>query len=91
MLEYANEEASSRARNRKPYTVTLSYTLKEGTQVLAGGQDEKQFLEDEGELRVDSIVDSTGGGVPNADLIIRLQTLSGQEGYWMDTGILENI
>ncbi len=91
MLEYANEEASSRARNRKPYTVTLSYTLKEGTQVLAGGQDEKQFLEDEGELRVDSIVDSTGGGVPNADLVIRLQTLSGQEGYWMDTGILENI
>lgn len=91
MLEYSSEEASARARNRKPYAVTLTYSLTEGTQLLAGGQDEKQFLEDEGEIRVESINDSGNNSIAPSDLVIRLQTLYEQEGYWMDTGILENI
>ncbi len=90
MLEYAGEEASSRARNRKPYSVTMSYTLREGVTVQEGA-DERQTIEDEGDLRVEEIMDAAGGAIPRGDLVVRLQTLDGQEGYWMDTGIVDNI
>jgi hypothetical protein len=41
---------------------------------------------DEGEFEITEITDRNGASVPKSDLVLHLQTLPLDEGYWLDTG-----
>ena len=51
---------------------------------------EERIERDEGELYITE-VERSDGSSGQGDIIIRLQTLSEEEGYWLDTGLLEII
>ena len=89
-LEYANQDAIARAKNTRPYKVTLSFTMREIDQEAAMIMGEDRIERDEGELSI-ADVERSDGSSGQGDIIIRLQTLSEEEGYWLDTGLLENI
>jgi hypothetical protein len=88
-LEYRNADALKAAAGRLPYTVALEYILK-----AAEGEDESEirrprFLKrTEGLLKIDSIKDKAGNSMPDNNIIVRLQTLRHDAGYWLDTGVL---
>ncbi len=89
-LEYANQEAIARAKNTRPYKLTLSFTMREIDQEAAIMMGEDHIERDEGELSITE-VERNDGSSGQGDIVIRLQTLSEEEGYWLDTGLLENI
>lgn len=89
-LEYANQEAIARAKNTRPYKLTLSFTMREIDPEAAIMMGEDHIQRDEGELSITE-VERSDGSSGQGDIIIRLQTLSEEEGYWLDTGLLENI
>ena len=89
-LEYANQEAIARAKNTRPYKLTLSFTMREVDNEAAMMMGEERIERDEGELYITE-VERSDGSSGQGDIIIRLQTLSEEEGYWLDTGLLEII
>lgn len=89
-LEYANQDAIARAKNTRPYKLTLSFTMREVDEEAAIMMGEQRILRDEGELSILE-VERSDGSSGMGDLVVRLQTLSEEEGYWLDTGLLENI
>lgn len=88
-LEYTSQEAIARAKNLRPYKVTLAFTMREEDETNPADRDNAN-LRDEGELTIVDIERSDGSS-GLGDLNVRLQTLSEEEGYWLDTGVLENI
>ena len=87
-LEYTDQDAVGRAKNLHPYKVTLSFTMREETEATVS--DDGSMARDEGELTI-AEVERNDGSSGMGDLNVRLQTLSEEEGYWLDTGVLENI
>ena len=87
-LEYTDQEAVARAKNLRPYKVALSFTMREETEATVS--DDESMARDEGELTILE-VERSDGSSGMGDLNVRLQTLSEEEGYWLDTGVLENI
>ena len=81
LLTFRDEDARSRAQGRLPYTVSVRLSVSEVW-------DEGPADRDEGEFSIDSVMDRQGNSVNSRDLEIRLQTLSLDEGYWLDTGIV---
>ncbi|THB64317.1 MAG: ssrAB activated protein [Desulfovibrio sp.] len=81
LLDFAHAEARANAQGRTPYKVDLLFTVEES--------DEEQPNQDrdEGELHIEDIEAADGGPVFKGDLVIRLQTLPSDEGYWLDTGV----
>ncbi len=85
LLDFSSEDARSRAAGRTPYQVTVKiYVAPIEDDIYAHNQDER----DEGEFSIVSIVDNQGSNVKCSDLEIRLQTMKIDEGYWLDTGII---
>ena len=74
-LEFANP--ASAARMRLPLTVTLERAAAEE------GQEERRE-----DFRVLEIEDAEGSTMRPTDVVLRLQTLKSEAGYWLDTGIL---
>ena len=87
-LEYTDQEAVARAKNLRPYKVALSFTMREEAETTVS--DDESMARDEGELTILE-VERSDGSSGMGDLNVRLQTLSEEEGYWLDTGVLENI
>ncbi len=82
LLTFSSEEARARASGRLPYQVEVRLSVSE----IWDERDDR----DEGEFTIDTIMDRDGNSVNKKDLIIRLQTLPLDEGYWLDTGIISN-
>ena len=81
LLTFSSEEARARASGRLPYTVSVRLSVSEVW-------DEGPADRDEGEFSIDQVLDKQGNGVDKRDVEIRLQTLPLDEGYWLDTGIV---
>lgn len=81
-VDFTSEEARRRASGRLPYTLTVSFTVTEDET-----RNEEEYR-DEGTLRIEEITDRFGNVVRSSDVEARLQTLPGDEGHWLDTGIV---
>lgn len=90
-LEYRNLDYQREAYGRLPYKLTLQYILEPFEEPDEG---ERRKLgrrrRTEGRLKVAVIEDRTGASVNREAIQIRLQTLRHDEGYWLDTGILNS-
>jgi hypothetical protein len=53
-----------------------------------GSEDEDPNQEIRETFVIDEIIDASGGFKRNTDIVLRLQTMDSQEGYWRDTGRL---
>ena len=98
-LEFASGERLEEAKGRKPYQVALQYILEP----FEDPYDEKLQEElaadrqrsgskrrrTEGRLEVGQVLDRFGEEVKGKPLRVRLQTLRHDEGYWLDTGVLD--
>ena len=74
VLDYRDDRTAQRLRAGDPLRVKFSIVSK---------RDESTET-----LRIDEIVTEGGDSVANAQLILRLQTLQDQNGYWFDTGVI---
>ncbi|MDR2695077.1 MAG: virulence factor SrfB, partial [Deltaproteobacteria bacterium] len=79
LLNFASEAARSKAAGKTPYTVNLRL-------VLAEMRDDAPGERDEGEFEIVDVTNRNGESVPRSDLVMHLQTLPLDEGYWLDTG-----
>jgi hypothetical protein len=79
LLNFASEAARGRAAGKTPYDVNLRLSLAEM-------RDDAPGERDEGEFEIMDITDCNGESVPRSDLVMHLQTLPLDEGYWLDTG-----
>jgi hypothetical protein len=79
LLNFASEAARSKAAGKTPYAVNLRLSLAEI-------RDDAPGERDEGEFEIVDIANRNGESVPKSDLVMRLQTLPLDEGYWLDTG-----
>jgi len=89
-LEYTGVEHQREAYGRLPYKVTLQYIMEPFEEPDEGQRrrlDRKRRTE--GRLRVAQVEDSTGAAVNKKALQVRLQTLRHDDGYWLDTGLLD--
>ena len=89
LLTFASEDARARASGRLPYkvdvTLNVAEVLDDEDMPASGGEREERS---EGEFSITAITDNAGNFVPPRDLEIRLQTLPTDEGYWLDTGVV---
>ena len=89
LLTFASEDARARASGRLPYkvdvTLNVAEMLDDEDMPVSGGEREERS---EGEFSITAITDNAGNFVSPRDLEIRLQTLPTDEGYWLDTGVV---
>jgi hypothetical protein len=90
-LDYRSPEAQKQAVGRLPYLVTIELTMAEVEDEELNNRRGPFIKRTEGSLRVVSIFDKNGQGLPPGTVVVRLQTLRNDSGYWLDTGALENI
>ncbi len=74
-LEFQNPQTASRMN--LPLTVALERA--------EGDETDEVYKED---FHIAEIEDAEGGAMRKSDVILRLQTLKSEQGYWLDTGIL---
>jgi hypothetical protein len=79
LLNFASEAARAAAAGKTPYAVSLRLSLAEM-------REDAPNERDEGEFTITNIVNNRGENVPASDLVMHLQTLPLDEGYWLDTG-----
>ncbi len=87
LLTFSTEEARARASGRLPYQVEVALKVSSLEDTMESNTDEER---DEGDFEVLDIKDKNDEFVSRADLEFRLQTLPLDEGYWLDTGIINN-
>ncbi|OKH86712.1 virulence factor SrfB [Thalassospira sp. TSL5-1] len=83
-LSYSDQTSSEDLADKLPFRVEISYT-REPEDNDGGLQHE---LPDEGVFRVESIETSAGDMVHPSALNLQLRTMLDENGYWLDTGIL---
>jgi hypothetical protein len=79
LLNFASPEALDWARGKTPYNVILQLKRAEKPEDQPDDRDEGEFV-------IEEITDSKGNTVPKNHLVMHLQTLPLDEGYWLDTG-----
>ncbi len=86
LLDFSSEDARTRAAGRTPYQVQLRLYVApiDDEQMYNKNHDDR----DEGDFFIENIMDNQGNSVKSSDLEIRLQTMQIDEGYWLDTGII---
>ena len=77
-MEFGNPQSA--ARMKLPLTVTL-----ERAEVDAEAPDSEERRED---FKIIDIEDAEGSRMRSSDVVLRLQTLKSEDGYWLDTGRL---
>jgi hypothetical protein len=82
-IDYATPDD---ARSLNPLT-PLRITLKRAGKKVTNRHTGEEYM-DNPNLEIKSIKDREGRTVPPARMRLRLQTISHQQGYWLDTGIL---
>jgi hypothetical protein len=81
-IKYATPEDGQRLSSRTPLHVTLKRKGKPIVDKLTGEEYGNP------ELEIGRVADREGRTVPSHNLRLRLQTISNEQGYWLDTGIL---
>ncbi|WP_337810046.1 virulence factor SrfB, partial [Desulfovibrio sp.] len=66
-------------------TLNVAEMLDDEDMPVSNGEREERS---EGEFSITAITDNAGNFVSPRDLEIRLQTLPTDEGYWLDTGVV---
>ncbi|MDR1486761.1 MAG: virulence factor SrfB [Deltaproteobacteria bacterium] len=89
-LEYRNSDTQKTHKHLAPFSVVLEFTMDESDDEEQMEKKPAMIKRTEGHLRVASITDKQGKGHPPSLMIVRLQTLRNDNGYWLDTGDLEN-
>ncbi|MDR2422993.1 MAG: virulence factor SrfB [Deltaproteobacteria bacterium] len=89
-LDYRSPEDQKRAVGRLPYLVSIEFTMAEQDEEEGRSKKSPIIRRTEGTLKVASVTDKTGQSLAHGTVIIRLQTLRDDNGYWLDTGTLEN-
>ncbi|MDR1871421.1 MAG: virulence factor SrfB [Deltaproteobacteria bacterium] len=87
-LDYRSPEAQKRAVGRLPYKVTVEFTMAEREDEEEIRRPSPIIKRTEGTLKVISVSDRGGQGLAPGTVVIRLQTLRDDSGYWLDTGTL---
>ncbi len=82
LMTFSSADAQARAAGRLPYTVGLTLSTSNHA--------DENMEKDEGEFEIEYIVDEQGNDVNIKDVVIRLQTMKLDEGYWLDTGIVKD-
>lgn len=84
-LDYASPAEAAKQNPRTPLRITLKRAGKSAKFVdsLTGNE----YYQNP-DLKIATIRDRDDRAVPNEALRLRLQTISHQQGYWLDTGIL---
>ena len=82
-IEYKTPDDARALNPLTPLKVTLERAGKKGIDRSTG----EAFM-DNPELRIKRVEDREGRAVPKDRMRLRLQTISQQQGYWLDTGIL---
>jgi hypothetical protein len=82
-IEYKTPDDARALNPLTPLKVTLERAGKKSIDRSTG----EEFM-DNPELRIKRVKDREGRTVPNDRMRLRLQTISQQQGYWLDTGIL---
>ncbi|MDR1577326.1 MAG: virulence factor SrfB [Deltaproteobacteria bacterium] len=90
-LDYRSPEAQKQAVGRLPYLVTIELIMVEVDETAEYQRKSAFIKRTEGTLKVVSVTDKNGQGLPPGTVVVRLQTLRSDSGYWLDTGALENI
>jgi len=79
MMEFANPETAPRLALPLRVTVQRAEEEPDAEDALRTEAAREQF-------RVEEIEDATGARLSNRDVVLRLQTMDDQAGYWRDTG-----
>ncbi|MDR1086407.1 MAG: virulence factor SrfB [Deltaproteobacteria bacterium] len=90
-LDYKSPEAKRQSVGRLPYTVSLELTVPELEEEPEKSSRSTILKRTEGIIRVTSVSDKNGQGLPPGTVVIRLQTLGDDSGYWLDTGVLDSL
>jgi hypothetical protein len=77
-MEFSNPQSA--ARMKLPLTVVLERA--EFDPEAADGEEKRE------DFRITAIEDSEGSGMRASDVVLHLQTLKSEDGYWLDTGAL---
>ncbi|MDR3154128.1 MAG: virulence factor SrfB [Deltaproteobacteria bacterium] len=92
-LEFRDGAAQEASVGRLPYNVSLQFDMAE-----AEDPDERPrhqvsriLTRTEGTLKVTQVTDKNGQDLPPGTVVVRLQTLRNDSGYWLDTGELTQI
>jgi hypothetical protein len=83
-IDYATPDDARALNAKTPLRIMLKRASKKTTRNLHTGE---EYIENPG-LIIHSIKDREDKTVPPTRLRLRLQTISHQQGYWLDTGIL---
>ena len=83
-VDFTSEEARRRAAGRLPYTLSLTFAVSEDNDENRPDEERR----DEGTLIIEDITARFSDAVRSADVEARLQTLPGDEGHWLDSGIV---
>jgi hypothetical protein len=82
-IKYATPDDGQRLSPRTPLNVSLVRKGKRKPNKIT----DEEYIENP-ELAIAGITDREGRTVPTMNLRLRLQTISNEQGYWLDTGIL---
>jgi hypothetical protein len=82
-VKYATPDDGQRLSPRTPLHVKLERKGKRKPNKIT----DEEYIENP-ELAIKAVTDRTGATIPTRHLRLRLQTISNEQGYWLDTGIL---
>jgi hypothetical protein len=92
-LEFRDNKAQEAAVGRLPYNVTLQLSMSEAEDPDERTSSRKGSMlkRTEGNLRVLQVTDRNDNPLETGTIVVRLQTLRNDLGYWLDTGELNQI
>jgi hypothetical protein len=92
-LEFRDGEAQEASIGRLPYNVTLQFDMAEAEdpEDRPRHQATRILTRTEGTLKVTQVTDKAGQDLAPGTVVVRLQTLRNDSGYWLDTGDLTRI
>lgn len=82
-LDFASERSREELAHNLPLKVKLSLLLDEDED-----EQDSEATRDEGEFVIDEVRGADGDGPFDKALVMRLQTLPRNDGFWMDTGLV---
>ncbi|MDR1040473.1 MAG: virulence factor SrfB [Deltaproteobacteria bacterium] len=92
-MEFRDSDAQEASVGRLPYNVTLQFDMAEAEdpEDRPRNQAARTLIRTEGTLRVVQVTDKLNNDLPPGTVVVRLQTLRNDSGYWLDTGDLTRI
>jgi hypothetical protein len=92
-LEFRDSDVQKLSVGKLPYFVTLQFDMAEAEDPddRPRNQTARNLTRTEGSLKVIQVTDKLGNDLAPGTVVVRLQTLRNDSGYWLDTGDLTRI